>query len=473
MKVRTFFPVFLSALALLGKPAYAQHDPVGIWVGALAIKGMELRVVFNVTAKTGRVWSVSMDSPDQGVKGIPVEDMKEAGDSVKFDVPSVLGGYEGVFVSDSVIEGTWTQSTVSMPLRLNRSASPPEVSRPQEPKPPFPYNEYEVTFRNEQDDATLAGTLTTPKTGGPFPAAVLISGSGPQDRDETIMNHRPFLVLADHLTRKGIAVLRYDDRGVGKSTGSRTEATSEHFMRDALAAVGHLKSRADIDPQRIGLIGHSEGGMIAPMAATRSNDVAFVVMLAGPGLTGEEILYAQGELIRRALGVPEEMIRLQKDLQKILFKAVLAEPDTHKARLRMKADILGFFSTLPDSLRVSDDFSVEALEASMSNVNTPWFRFFLSYDPRPVLRKVTAPVLALIGEKDLQVPAEGNLEAIENALREGGNNSFSVRKMPGLNHLFQTAETGSMTEYAKIEETFAPAALLEISSWLRGILRKR
>ena len=320
------------------------------------------------------------------------------------------------------------------------AARPP---RPQEPTPPYPYQEEQVTFVNAKAGITFAGTLTLPASPTASPAVVLITGSGAQDRDETIAGHKPFLVLADALTRRGIAVLRVDDRGVGGSGGTMATATSEDFVDDALAAVAYLRGRKDIDAKRIGLVGHSEGGLIAPIAATRSKDIAFIVLMAGPGITGDQILFLQGAAIMRANGASEAAISRNREVQQRLFDVIRTEKDDAAAKEKIK-------SIAPGQERVA----------------TPWFRYFLSYDPVPVLQKVTCPVLAINGEKDLQVPYRENLDAIGKALRAGGNTDVTTLSMPNLNHLFQTSQTGAPSEYAKISETFAPAALDAISDWI-------
>ncbi|NJD20351.1 MAG: alpha/beta hydrolase, partial [Gemmatimonadetes bacterium] len=338
--------------------------------------------------------------------------------------------------------------------------------RPQHPKPPFPYRAEEVAIPPGTPGVTLAGPLPLPQGTGPFPAVVLVSGSGPQDRDESLMGHKPFLVLADHLTRKGIAVLRYDDRGVGKSTGSFSTATSEDFAADALAAVAFLKARGDVGA--VGIAGHSEGGLIGPLAASRSADVAFLVMLAGPGLPGEEILYLQGDLIARAGGASEAQTAANRRIQEAMFGVVRTQPDSTAAVTEMQHALQETLASLPADIRraMEAELTPAALDAQIRQVNSRWFRFFLTYDPRPTLAKVRVPVLALNGALDLQVPAEANLREVEAALKRGGNADVTARLLPGLNHLFQTARTGSPSEYADITETMSPAALEAVSSWI-------
>jgi pimeloyl-ACP methyl ester carboxylesterase len=341
-----------------------------------------------------------------------------------------------------------------------------EVRRPQTPKPPFPYKVIDVSYPNERGGVTLAGTLTEPDGTGPFPAVILISGSGAQNRDETLFEHRPFLVLADTLSRKGVAVLRVDDRGVGGSSGSIARSTSDDFAGDVLAGVAYLRSRGEIDGARIGLIGHSEGGIIAPMAATRDPRIAFVVLLAGTGLPGEDILYLQGQLILKATGADEVALARQRDLQKSLFSILKSETDEKAAETKMQHAFKAMIDALPEDQRKELAGAQGLIEAQLKMVRSPWFRYFLTYDPRPTLGKVRCPVLALVGEKDLQVPPKENLSQIEATLKAGGNSKVTVMELPGLNHLFQTCKTGSPAEYAQIEETLAPSALGKIADWI-------
>jgi pimeloyl-ACP methyl ester carboxylesterase len=333
-----------------------------------------------------------------------------------------------------------------------------ELVRPQNPVKPYPYREEQVTFANPKAQVSLAGTLTLPPGAGPFPAAMLIAGSGPQDRDETVAGHRPFLVLADHLTRKGVAVLRYDKRGIGKSTGNFDQATTEDFASDAAAALGYLKSRKEIDPGKIGLIGHSEGGIIAPMMATRSSDIAWMVLLAAPGLKGEDVMLLQSQLILKAAGFDDDRIANARNFNRQSYDLARKEkdPEALEAKLTDLVDSTGMSTTLPPT----------TLKPQARMMTSPWFRFFLDYDPVPALKKARCPVLALNGDKDLQMAPKENLAQIQKALQEGGNNDFQTKELPGLNHLFQHALTGSPTEYGGIEETLAPEALDTVSDWI-------
>ena len=267
------------------------RDIEGTWMGNLKVPGgLELRIVFNISTNPDGSLKASMDSPDQGVSGIPVESVSYKDGNLNLDVKSIGGSFEGIYKENNkTIEGEWKQAGSAFPLVLNRIEKAPDIHRKQDPIKPYPYTEEEVVYENKEAGIKLAGTLTLPQSGGPFPAVILITGSGPQNRNEEIMGHRPFLVLSDYLTRRGIAVLRVDDRGIGGSTGNFSQATTEDFAGDVLTGIEFLKNRKEIDPSRIGLIGHSEGGLIAPMVAVKSPDIAFIVLMAAPGVTGEEI----------------------------------------------------------------------------------------------------------------------------------------------------------------------------------------
>jgi pimeloyl-ACP methyl ester carboxylesterase len=434
-------------LLLAAQLALAQGGPgvEGNWLGTLDTGAGQLRLALKVAKAAGGSLSAKMDSVDQGANDLPVSSIAQNGMAVKFGMKLIGGAYEGTLNADgSEMSGTWKQGGATLPLVFKRTEKLPVLSRPQEPKKPYPYREEEITYENKPGRAKLAGTLTLPLGDGPFPAVLLITGSGQQDRDEALMGHRPFLVLADYLTRKGIAVLRVDDRGMGGSTGEVATATSEDFAGDVLAGVEFLKSRGKpIDVHKIGLIGHSEGGMIAPMVATRSHDVAFIVMMAGDGVPGDQILMAQVEGLAKAAGVPAATIAKNLDAERQVLAIIKQESDTKVRETKLRE-----------------------LSAQYQAAASPWFRFFVIYDPAPALQKVTCPVLALNGELDLQVPASLNLPAIEKALKAGGNHDYEIVKLPKLNHLFQTSQTGSIDEYARIEETIAPVALETMSTWI-------
>jgi uncharacterized protein len=382
------------------------------------------------------------------------------------EVKALRGVFTGRFNQDyTKLTGQWRQAGMVLPLELNHSAEAFRLNRPQEPVPPFPYKTEDVTFRNERSGIEFAGTLTTPSTGTNFPAVLLITGSGPQNRDEELMGHKPFLVLADWLTRQGIAVLRYDDRGVGKSGGTFDGATTFDFADDAEAGFDFLRRVPGINTGRCGLIGHSEGGMIAPVIASCRGDVDFIVLLAGPGLTGEEIVMLQSERISRAEGMAEKDIKADLKLQKEIYNVLKKTTDNEIAGTKITR-LLNHYNRAHAADSVSDTSLQMQTAMQVRTMTSNWFRTFLKFNPTEYLERVKCPVLAMNGELDLQVPCTENLEAIERALIFGGNPDGKTEALPGLNHLFQHATTGSPSEYGKIEETFAPAALTMISSWI-------
>lgn len=411
-----------------------------------------------------------MDSPDQGAKGIPTESTKINGDSILIKIPAVRGFYTGkIFYDEMKIDGKWLQGGMSLDLTVIKVEKLEEAKRPQEPKEPFSYNSEEVLFENEKDNVVLAGTLTYPKDGNNFPAVVMITGSGGQDRNEELLGHKPFLVISDFLTRNSIAVLRFDDRGIGQSTGDHSTATSEDFAKDVLAAVNFLKTRNEIDKTKIGLIGHSEGGMIAPLAALQSSDVAFIVMMAGLGIPGDSILYLQGELIQRAEGTSEEEIQKSVKLQREIFSIVKNNNDNEKLDKDLRDKFYAEYSVMPEEEKSKLGDPEVYINMQIKTIASPWFKYFLRFNPAPVLEKVKCPVLAINGEKGLQVPPTENLSAIENALKIGGNKNFETKILPGLNHLFQTSSSGAVSEYGQVEETISPIALETMLNWIKKV----
>lgn len=462
--------IMASSVSMIG---FAQQQDTseisieGIWQGSLKVPGTELRIVFKISKNPDGTLTATLDSPDQGATDIPVEEVIFKDNTLRLEVKSAGGVYEGKVSEDFlVIEGKWKQSGQTLPLILKRVDKAVEIPRPQVPKKPYPYIEEELVYENKEAGITLAGTLTLPPGKGLSPVVLLISGSGPQERNETIYNHRPFLVLADYLTRQGIAVLRIDDRGVGESTGDFSQATSVDFASDVLAGIEYLKTRKEINPEQIGLIGHSEGGLIAPMVAVKSSDVAFIVLMAGTGLTGEEILYLQGALIYRAMGVSEEDIIKNRQFNEKIFLVIKEEKDKKNAEERLRQMFMEDWEKMSDEKKEQIGDPEIFLKAQLQSLLSPWLKFFLIYNPKPTLTKVKCPVLAINGEKDLQVPPKENLSAIEEALKAGGNQNYTIKELPGLNHLFQTAQTGVPSEYVKIEETISPMALKIIGDWI-------
>ncbi len=468
--------IFVFALILLSFQSliFAQKDISGNWLGKLKLPGgVELTVVFKISETEGQKYSALLDSPDQGAKDIPCGDVKIFNDSILIDVPAVTGSFEGKIDSKSkTIYGLWKQAGNAFRLDLTYVENYTGLNRPQEPKPPFPYKTEEVLIENEKDEVYLSGTLTFPEEGENFSAVILISGSGPQNRDEEIFGHKPFLVIADFLTRNGFAVLRFDDRGVGASTGDFSKATTFDFANDVLAAVNFLKLREEIDENKIGLIGHSEGGMIAQIAAvTNPSDIAFVIMLAGVGIPGDELILLQSRIIASLEGRPEDEIEKAMINQKKLVDLLKSNKANDEIENEIRQIISDSFSNLPDFKDESAERIKQIVDIQIKTIMSDWYRTFLRFNPAEYLGKITMPVLALNGEKDAQVPPKENLKAIESALNKAGNKNFKTIELKGLNHLFQNCETGSISEYGKIEETVSPTALNEILIWLKEVTK--
>ncbi len=447
-----------------------QFEPEGSWSGILKISSAQLKVIFNVSKNASGNLTATLDSPDQGAYGITVNEVVVKDDSIKFVIKLINGFYEGKYISDSLmISGVWNQAGISLPLELRKTDKVEKPKRPQEPKEPFPYVSENVKFLNEESGDTLAGTLTLPNEKSIFTAVILVSGSGPQNRDEELLGHKPFLVLADYLTRNGIAVLRYDDRGIGESTGDFRSATSEDFAQDALAAVKYLKSRIEIN--KIGIAGHSEGGLIAPMAVVQSDDVGFIVLMAGPGIRGDSILMLQTELIMKANGDSDEVIQRDLQVYRSIYNEILSEKSDEEIEQSFKSILTEAFDLLSEKEKQEAGDREMFVEGQMKTLLSTWFSYFIKYDPYPTLKEVKCPVLAINGEKDLQVPPKENLSAIEKALKEGGNKKYKIVEIPELNHLFQKSKTGSPIEYGNIEETFSEDAMKVIADWILEVTK--
>jgi len=480
MKIVTRITIACAASSLAAtQPAWCQAAPAvpplaqatvpavtpgvdGDWDGTLDVSTIKLRLVFHIASSPATGTTATVDSVDQGAKAIPVAAVTKTGDKLLFDIKVIQGSFEATLSADGrTMAGTWRQGPNSIPLILTRraaGAAAPTVRRPQTPVRPFPYREEEVSYVNaaSAEKVGLAGTLTLPQGRGPFPAALLIAGSGPNGRDEDILGHKLFLVLSDYLTRHGIAVLRVDKRGVGHSSGSYDKATSLDFASDVKAGLAWLRTRSEIDRGHIGLIGHSEGGLIAPMVAADDPAVAFVVLMAGPGENGTKILLQQGALILKASGMSESAVAENTAARAAMFKVAREEKDP----ARRDAELHRMMAALDKTGAMSP----QAIDAQLKAFSGDWFRFFYSYEPAPTLARLRMPVLAINGSLDLQVPPRENLAAIRTAL--AGDKDATVVELPRLNHLFQTAKTGAPSEYSVIEETMAPLALKTISDWI-------
>ncbi len=457
--MKTLLSLTAAALALVSTPVWAE-DAAGDWAGLLAGR---LHVIVHLTKGADGTLGGVMESIDQGDVKIPIGTVDAAADHLKFTVPAVNGGYDGTWdATKQQWTGIWSQGGGSTGFDLHRATAgdvPAAPKRPQEEaiaKGPLPYHDQAVTFDNSSAHVTLAGVISRPEGKGPFPAVVLISGSGPNSRDEAVFDHKLFVVLADSLARRGIAVLRYDKRGIGQSTGDYLAATTSDFTSDAEAAVTFLKSQADIDKRHIGVLGHSEGGLIAPAVAVADPSVNFVVMMAGPGLPGKQIMLMQTALISRASGLPEAAIAANTDLNTRIYAAVTAA--------KTSADALTAVQAILAPMVASGKLPQGQADLLAKQAASPWMRSFLVSDPVPTLQKMRAPLLAINGSLDMQVPPQEDLAAIKAAT--SGDKDVTVIELKGLNHLFQDATTGSPAEYQAIEETMSPAALTVVGEWI-------
>ncbi|HEX7948301.1 MAG TPA: alpha/beta fold hydrolase, partial [Phenylobacterium sp.] len=429
----------------------------GQWRGALAMPtGAKLRLVLNV--RTGAYGTLAtFDSPDQLAFGVPVATLTLAGSAVSFAIAgpggATVGSWAGALSADGkTLDGVWAQGASRLPLQLVQGQAP-ATARSQTPKPPFPYRTEDVAV-DSAPGVRLAGTLSAPQGKGPFPAVVMITGSGAQDRDEALFGHKPFLVIADALTRRGVAVLRLDDRGVFGSTGDFSKAVTADFAIDAEAAARYLRGRPDIDPRRVGLIGHSEGGVVAPMVAAADPKIAFAVLLAPPGAPLGQLLAAQRLAIAPSMGMDPKAAEAMNTAMIAALAAMQGARDDAEAEARATAALKAALPGVSDA----------SINAQAKTYSSNWMRQLLAYDPRPNLRKMRIPVLAVIGSKDQQVIAAQNLPELREALK--GDPKATVLELPGLNHLLQTAPTGAPGEYADIDETVAPAALTLITDWV-------
>lgn len=443
------------------------QDITGQWHGVLKVQGIQLRLVFHIT-KTDNGIMATMDSPDQGAIGIPTTTASFENSVLKITIDNARIDYEGTLGEDHIIVGTFKQGGQSFPMNLSKEVIEKEkILRPQEPTKPYAYYSEDITFENKNAGISLAGTLTLPKKDGVFPVVVLISGSGPQNRDEEMLGHKPFLVISDYLTKNGMAVLRYDDRGTALSQGDFNSATSADFATDVESAISYLKTRKEINKEKIGLIGHSEGGLIAPMVASKSKDVAFIVLLAGTGIQGDQILLSQQKLAGIASGISEEDLQKNEMANRKAFDIVKSSDNLEQLSSDLKAHIKQVLKDNKNAGKPAEMSDDDFIQLQVKQIANPWMQYFIKYNPALALEKVKCPVLAINGEKDLQVTPKENLEAIKSALAKGGNKNVTIMELPNLNHLFQESITGYPEEYATIEQTFSPTALTEILKWLQ------
>lgn len=450
--------------------AYTQTKTVsGDWEGLFA---GQIRLIFHFVPQPNGTITGSFDSPDQGATGLPIAEVFLVKDSIRVNLLTPKASYIGRFVNDTTVSGNWLQGAGTMPLTIKKGSSYKKPGRPQSPVPPYTYNSEEVEYDNADKTVHFGATYTYPKTGGTFATAILITGSGQQDRDETIFDHKPFAVIADHLAKSGYAVLRVDDRGMGKTKGPVANATTADFAKDIEASIAYLKTRKETDSHKLGLIGHSEGGQIAVMvAAAHPEDIDFIIGLAGPGENGATILAGQQEAIWRKYGVPPATAAAFRTFYYQVTSAVTLQSDSTSIYKKAWQTYLDWKKTQPDSslaqLGLSDNTQSAGLIRQVSLfLSSPWTKYFVTADPAPYIRQLQCKYLALNGSEDLQVIASTNLPAIQQAIDKSRIKIYSVIEMKGLNHLFQHCRTCTPQEYGQLEETFAPEALDTIANWL-------
>ncbi|CAN5389687.1 alpha/beta fold hydrolase [soil metagenome] len=457
-------------LITLATNAAVSQDISGVWHGITkAPDNKEITFVF-LFEKNEEGYHTTMAVPTFNVSGIEPTSTSLKDGKLMIDGAELGMKYEGFWNKTSnQIEGTYTEGGVQLDLTLKKGN--PEIAkpnRPQEPVKPYPYYEEEVVFNNTEAGISLTGTFTRPTLKGKYPVVILISGSGRHDRDGSMMTHRPFLVLADYLTRKGIAVLRFDDRGFGESTGDFSKATTADFAQDVLSAVRYLKSRKDIDAKHIGLIGHSEGGIIAPLAANQTSAISFIVTLAATGIPGSEVSVFQSKSLRP---FPVNDEKAFEENVRTSIKIATSNKDISQKRKELTAHNNSYLTPILKSLGATDKNISAFIKKETESVLKPWNTYFFNYNPADEFEKLSIPVLSLNGTKDIQVDATINQNAIQNALIKGNNKTYKIVELKNLNHLFQECETGKIEEYKKIEQTMSPIALKEISDWILEIIQ--
>jgi pimeloyl-ACP methyl ester carboxylesterase len=467
-----FFVSFVAFWVKAEDTTAAKFSAAGTWRGNIRMGDADIVVDLHISENPDHSYTARMDVPNAGRKDVTIDEFNCTGDDIKLSIKNLVDFSGKLNQQKDSFSGKWTQlgNEFAATFRKSTGAATESTVRPQDPKRPFPYREEEVIVEQKGNGIRLGGTLCLPaltdtKTKAPYPAVLLITGSGPQDRDETVAGHRPFPIIADFLVRRGIAVLRVDDRGIGKSTGDFERADTSDFAEDAMASIEFLRSRKDIDPKRIGIIGHSEGATIASIMASRDPEIAFIVMLAGPGLSGEELTYSQSAAMLRADGAREEQIASNRKLQEQVIAVLKQEKDLTVAEQKLHEVFQAGYRSLTDAQQKAIGDMSPRIDKEIKRLLSPASRFGIAYDPAATLKQVHCPVLALDGDKDTIVVATENLPRIEAALKLGGNSRCRVQTLAGLNHLFQTCKTGAMNEYDKIDETFSPAALEIIGDW--------
>lgn len=424
----------------------------GTWNGNIEIPNNCLPLILHITNENNQL-KASFDSPNQGAFGIEIPEVKFEEKQLTFKFTAMTISYTGT-LNNQTITGKFTQGGQSFPLNLTKGTY--VQNRPQEPQPPFNYKVENVQFENKKAGIKLAGTLTTPNQKEKYPAVILVSGSGANDRNEELFNHKPFLVLADYLTKNGYAVLRYDKRGVAASEGDFSEATISDFTEDAEAALDFLRSQKNIDVSKMGILGHSEGGIVAQKIAAKNKNIAFIISMAGPGIDTDQLMLIQKSTIEKQMGVPEITLKMNEKLFGSIYKILKKDISASEA----ENEIIELIGKNP-----MYKFAPKEQTKQLSDLaHSAWFREFISYEPYENLGKINSKVLVINGDKDVQVTATENIEGWKKGLIHNKKASFKI--YPNLNHLFQEAQTGMPNEYGKIETTIEPYVLEDMVNWL-------
>lgn len=467
--------LLLSAALALSVSTFAQSTYTGDWQGILKA-GQDIPVVFHMD---GDALSATLDVPTQGAKRIPCSKVFINGEKMSITIDVIKVNVEGERINDSTINGLWMQNGASVPLVLTKSSTPIKVNeKPQTPQPPYSYNSEDIVYQNTDNSMQYGATITYPKDGNRHPAVILITGSGPQNRDEQIGNHKPFMVIADHLTKKGYVVLRVDDRGIDQTSAGSKGATSQDFANDVIVAIDYLKTRKEVDQKKIGLLGHSEGGMIAPIVAQmRPKDVSFIILNAGPGTKVIDLMTEQNKAFLKSMGLVDSVVDQYCVLYKQVMSIVATAKDTQTAAQQITAAVDKWVKNTDKGIVqittgiTNDETQAQVTQQFIGAAGEPWFKYFLSYDPAPVLKDLSIPVLALYGEKDIQVVAEPNQKGMEDALSKSKSKDYKVIVIPGVNHLFQECTQCTVQEYGNLDQTIAPKVLNTISDWMDQCLK--
>jgi pimeloyl-ACP methyl ester carboxylesterase len=450
--------------------SFGQNKFTGIWQGKLSA-GRDLRLVFHIKNDNGKL-SATMDSPDQGATGIPCSDVITKDDSLIITLDKFKSSYAGKLNPNNTISGRWMQNGVSFMLNLKKVDKVDAPARPQSPVPPFAYKSEDLIYHSKDKSIQYGATITIPEGKGPFPAVIMSTGSGQQNRDEEIMGHKPFAVIADYLTRKGYIVLRVDDRGVGQTTGDVLQATTADFATDVKVGIDYLKSRPEVDKMKIGIIGHSEGGLIAEMVASQSKDVAFIVLLGAPGIPAIQLMEEQNAALYRKLGAEPEAIAAYLPLYNDMAEVVINSKDRAEAGKMINNLVTAWRAKTSKEIvysttGITDDKSQADFVKEFADLSAiPWWKYFMAADPTEYLTKLSCKVLALNGSEDIQIVSQSNLAGIRESLAKSKSVKYDVMELPGLNHLFQKCRVCAPAEYGMLEETFSPDALAVIGTWL-------